>query len=116
MEFRFNKFPQRASTLVFLVPSIACELDKIDITDAVEQYQNDLSNADITDLEVRMWLRVWREIPAEKRPTTLAPAIKQCDKERFPNLFTLLKIACTLPVLHVNAKDLSLLCVAYVLG
>ena len=39
MDFRFNKFSQRASTLVFLVPSIACELDKIDITDAVEQYQ-----------------------------------------------------------------------------
>ena len=45
-----------------------------------------------------MWLRMWREIPAEKRPTTLASAIKQCDKERFPNFFTLLKIACTLPV------------------
>ena len=28
----------------------------------------------------------------------LASAIKQCDKERFPNLFTLLNISCTLPV------------------
>ena len=31
-------------------------------------------------------------------PSTLASAIKECDKTRFPNLFILLKIGCTLPV------------------
>ena len=45
----------------------------------------------------------------------LASAIIQCDKERFPNLFTLLNIA-HYQLLHVNAKDICLLCVAYVLG
>ena len=66
MEFRFN-------LCLFSCTVKACELDKIDITDAVEQYENDLFNADIIDLEIRMWLRMWRrEIPAEKRPNNIS--------------------------------------------
>lgn len=37
---------------------MACEWDKLNIADTAERYQNDLFNADITDLEVRMWLRM----------------------------------------------------------
>ena len=33
-----------------------------------------------------------------QRGSTLATAIKECEKDHFPNIFVLLKISCTLPV------------------
>ena len=32
------------------------------------------------------------------RPDTLASALISCDEERFPNIFRLIKIGCTLPI------------------
>ena len=37
-------------------------------------------------------------MPADERPQTAASAIKQCDAGDYPNIHTLLKIVCTLPV------------------
>ena len=46
--------------------------------------------------------------PVNQRPATLATSINECDETRFPNLFKLLKIGCTLPVHHVSAREASL--------
>ncbi|KAL5491519.1 hypothetical protein EMCRGX_G016820 [Ephydatia muelleri] len=37
-------------------------------------------------------------MPEDKRPASVATAIKECDPMYFPNLRTFLQIACTLPV------------------
>ena len=37
-------------------------------------------------------------VPKSQRGSTLATAIKERDEDHFPNIFVLLKIACTLPV------------------
>ena len=37
-------------------------------------------------------------VPKSQRGSTLATAIKESDEGHFPNIFVLLKIACTLPV------------------
>jgi hypothetical protein len=33
----------------------------------------------------------------ETKPSTAAEAIRECDEELFPNIFTLLKIVCVIP-------------------
>ena len=38
------------------------------------------------------------------RSDTLAKAITKCDEEKLPNLFVLLKIACTFPIASAECK------------
>ena len=40
----------------------------------------------------------------EERPDSLGAALQQCDEERFPNIFRLLKIGCTLPITSCTYK------------
>ena len=61
-------------------------------------YRNDLSTPDTVDQELLLWKNKWSSTSAESRPFTLAESVKKCDEKRFPNLFVLLKIGCTLPV------------------
>ena len=35
---------------------------------------------------------------SEDRPSTLRTAIKQCDQDFFPNMYTHFRLGCTLPV------------------
>ena len=39
---------------------------------------------------------MWQAVPESYRPITCASTIKECDSVMFPNVFKLLKIACTL--------------------
>ena len=102
MTFRFNKFNVTASKLLLLVPSIICNPDYEDslstTDDLKKQYSNDLQNCDILDQEISLWKRRWQAVKVEDRPDSLAKTIKDCDDLRFPNVFILLKIGCTLPV------------------
>ena len=34
----------------------------------------------------------------DERPSSAAEAIKECDRDMFPNIYILLQIACTIPV------------------
>ena len=98
--FRFNSFNKTASKLLLLVPSIICHPDynHLEITDLTNQFSDDLPNPDIIDQELRRWKRKWMDVKPDDRPNSLVKSIKVCDKLRFPNIFILLKIGCTLPV------------------
>ena len=37
-------------------------------------------------------------MPADKRPSSPAQVIEECDEDMLPSISVLLKIACTLPV------------------
>lgn len=43
-------------------------------------------------------------ISIHKRDQTRASALKECDKNLFPNISTLLQIACTLPVTSAECE------------
>ena len=92
MTHRFNKFDCKAAKLLILTLSVLCSekfKETVDISPIFEEYEEDLINRDVVDQELLLWQHKW--------PDTLAKAIKKCDEERFPNLFVLLKIACTFP-------------------
>ena len=48
--------------------------------------------------ELMRWRLKWTSTEEGDRPTSLAKAIKSCDSDGYPNIYTLLKITCTLPV------------------
>ena len=101
MKFRFNPFAMRASMMLLLVPSILCGQeysDKLDISQLLEEYGSHLPNPDILDQEISLWRHQWIKHNSKEGQSSLAAAIKKCDEAKFPNLFILLKIGCTLPL------------------
>ena len=63
-----------------------------------------MPNPDVIDLEVKLWKRKWSEVEKEDCPASLAKAIKHCDKLKFPNVFTLIKIGGTLSVTSAECE------------
>ena len=59
-------------------------------------YSGDLPSPELFDQEISHWKHKF--VSASVMPDTCASALKQCDKIMFPNIHTLLKIACTIPV------------------
>ena len=106
MTFRFNSFNKTASKLLLLVPSIICHPDynHLEMTDLTNQYSDDLPNPNITDQELRRWKKKWMDVKPDDLPDSLAKSIKVCDKLRFPNIFILIKIGCTLPVTSAECE------------
>ena len=106
MTFRFNSFNETASKLLFLAPSIICDpkYNDFDIEWLIEQYSDGLPNPDVIDLELKLWKRKWNEVEKEDRRASLAKVIKHYDKLKFPNVFTLIKIGCTLPVTSAECE------------
>ena len=100
MKFRFNKFSKTSPKVLYLVPElIFSESDTVTKrAAAIEMYKADLINPGIVNQEITLWMKKWEYVPKSQRGSTLATAIKECDEDNFPNIFVLLKIACTLPV------------------
>ena len=103
MTFRFNSFNKTASKLLLLV-IYDPEYNNLDIEELIEQYSDDLPNPDVIDLELKLWKIKWSEVEKSDRPASLAKAIKCCDKLKLPNIFTLIKIGCTLPVISAECE------------
>ena len=76
--FCFNLLNIRATKFFLLVPSIICHTNynKLDITNLIGQYSEDLPNPAIIDLELQLWKRKWLNVPAGNRPSSLAKAIQ----------------------------------------
>ena len=106
MTFRFNAFNETASKLLLFVPSIICDpkYNDFDIEWLIEQYSDGLPNPDVIDLELKLWKRKRNEVEKEDRRASLAKVIKHYDKLKFPNVFTLIKIGCTLSVTSAECE------------
>ena len=79
-----------------LVPSIICTHSAISLDEVTSFYSDDLANPAMVPTEVWRWRAKW--LDEESRPPTLQKALKECDQNYFPNIYILLRIACTLPV------------------
>ena len=68
------------------------------MADYIALYRNNLPNPDIVDQELLLWKNKWSSTSVQTRSSILAESVKKCDEKKFPNVFVLLKIGCTLPV------------------
>ena len=57
-----------------------------------------MPSPELFDKEVLRWEMKWASVPEVDRPQSCASAIKSCCKISFPNVYTLFKIVCTVPV------------------
>ena len=60
------------------------------------------------------WKIKFMSVTVSKRPNSCASALKECDKDAYPNVYILSQIARTLPVSSCNANEMQVLCVACV--
>ena len=86
-----------ATSLLGLVPSVLCSKE-IDTERAAVTYAGDLPSPELLQFELEQWKQKYMVISPDKRPLSPAKAIKDCDPDCFPNVYVLLKIACTIPV------------------
>ena len=70
----------------------------MDISEAVELYRTDLPSPELFDQELTRWRDMHLHKPADKRTTTGASSLKECDGYLFPNISVLLQTLCTLTV------------------
>ena len=96
LDSKFSQLANTASQLLCLVPSIMYNKTNIDTTELVKLYNNDLPSPELFEQEFSRWKQRFENV--ECRPDSCASAIKECDEAFFPNVSTLLKIACTIPV------------------
>ena len=74
-----------------------CSRD-VDVQSAAVTYAADLPSPELLHCEMERWKQRYMNHKAEDRPSSPAKAIKDCDRDCFPNVYILLQIACTIPV------------------
>lgn len=98
LDSRFSSLAKTASKLLFLAPSAISNATDEDLRDIIAFYESDLTDASLVEQEIRLWRQKWSRVTNDERSDFLGDALLECDEDRFPNLFKLLKIACTLPI------------------
>ena len=94
---QFSSLAITATFLRGLVPSVVC-FKNVDIREALDVYSEDLPSPELMDMELARWKAHYQQLPGDKRPDSVAKAIKECDPDCYPNICVLLQLACKLPV------------------
>ena len=84
---------------MYIVPFIISnekEFQDDKLQEFIDTYANDLPNPDVLQLEFHFWKKKWEK--ETKKLDSLAETNKECNKSKFPFLYTLLKIGCALPI------------------
>ena len=89
---RFDAVTVQASRLLALVPSIMNknQTKSQGLQGDIDMYRDDLPSSQLFLPEFRRWRIKYAE--KDELPGSCATALKQCDKDEFPNIFTLLKV------------------------
>ncbi|XP_065664807.1 uncharacterized protein LOC136086438 [Hydra vulgaris] len=67
------------------------------VKEFVRIYQNDLPEPSYFYAELDMWEVYWKN-HSDSAPKTISDSLQKCDNHTFPNISTILRIFCTLPV------------------
>ncbi|XP_071481265.1 52 kDa repressor of the inhibitor of the protein kinase-like [Diadema antillarum] len=99
LESQFSPLSVVSSRILGLIPSVLCDDDSPShsLDEVIDTYAEDMPSAEVFPQELFRWKHKYQTKPPNERPSTAAETIKQCDADMFPNVFTLLKICCTIP-------------------
>lgn len=105
LEEQFSSDQQRVVLGLSLVPSIMKETPQWleHATELAKIYNHDLPSPHNLDMEFLCWKAKWDKHEGAI-PTKPHDSLLQCDFNYFPNIFTLLKIVCTVPVTSCSCE------------
>ena len=93
------------SSLLNLFPELVAVGDRNpNIEPALEFYDNDLPSPHVVDVELLRWKRKWCSTEDAVLPTSAVQSRAACDREFLPNIHTLIRISCTLPITLTSAE------------
>ena len=111
--YAYNKYSERHCGIYLRFTCIFGELVAVgdrnpDIEAALEFYENDLPSPQVVDVELLRWKRKWFSTEDADLPTSAVQTLAACDREFFPNIHTLIRILCTLPITSAECEILEL--------
>uniref|UniRef100_V9KAI4 52 kDa repressor of the inhibitor of the protein kinase n=1 Tax=Callorhinchus milii TaxID=7868 RepID=V9KAI4_CALMI len=96
----------KALKCLSLVPSVMAQLNyntTVEIT--ANLYKDDLPNPDTLSAELHCWRIKWKHRSRDvELPNTVFDTLQHPDIKFFPNVYTLLKIVCNLPIIKVGSE------------
>ena len=98
IDSRFDKYGV-VHRMAALIPAIIVTRDDFDFKEVLNIYSDDLPSPNRAEEEFIRWRREW--LLADEsvcRPYAIAKALKACDFQSFPNIYTLLQIYGTIAV------------------
>ena len=107
--YAYNKYSERHCGIYLRFTCIFGELVAFgdrnpDIEASLEFYENDLPSPQVVDVELLRWKRKWFSTEDADLPTSAAQTLTACDREFFPNIHTLIRILCTLPITSAECE------------
>jgi hypothetical protein len=91
-----------------IVPAFLLSRSVDDVKPALELYAEFIDSQNVVLAEMELWKQKWVSVSASTIPTvipsTAIDALNCCQEAIFPNVYTLLTIACTLPVTTASAE------------
>ncbi|XP_052268219.1 52 kDa repressor of the inhibitor of the protein kinase-like [Dreissena polymorpha] len=94
MDTRFSDLQTKAAMGLKLIPEQMCA-SPVSASD-LEWFIDDLPSPQSLPAELHLWQARWKGVT--NPPTTLQGAVEQCDSQLYPNIYTVLSIACVFPV------------------
>ena len=106
MEDRFSTNANVATLGLCLVPSVMLKKEnwKSNVELLSSLYQSDLPSPLSLATELHCWNHKFLHWEPSKLPDSLIQALNECDNRLFPNISTLLRILCTIPVTSCEAE------------
>ena len=107
---RFTENSSHGSGLLYLLPSESISVEVEDeipreLAQAVDFYQDDLPHSVMFPTEYRMWIRKWKQHNlSTDTPKKLVDVLQMFSATEFPNIFSLLKLALTLPITSCESE------------
>ena len=107
---RFTENSSQGSGLLYLLPSESISVEVEDeipreLAQAVDFYQDDLPHSVMFPTEYRMWVRKWKQHNlSTDTPKKLVDVLQMFSATEFPNIFSLLKLALTLPITSCESE------------
>lgn len=100
LKSRFSDHRELLGTLQGLIPTSTSET--IDV-DTLRLYEN-MIDLEVVAGEYSLWRVFWKNKLEQDKPSCAIEALSECNKELFPNIFTLLNIFSSLPVTTATAE------------
>ena len=99
LEAQFSEMSVLSARMMNLIQSVLCTTEELpSLDDVVAMYNEDLPSPDLMRQELFRWKNKFAGTDKSQLPSTAPKAIKVCDMDMFPNIFTLLKLFITIPV------------------
>ncbi|XP_053382761.1 52 kDa repressor of the inhibitor of the protein kinase-like [Mercenaria mercenaria] len=103
LDLQFSDLSKKCSELLCLVLAVAVQRNLTYCGGLLHTYHDDIPSPGLLQEEYYRWVAHF-ESHGDNIPDTCVSALQHCDRALYPNIYVLLRLACTLPVSSVECE------------